>query len=163
MGRQVTFNGSVEWLYKDFKVRFSSDNIVLGVFSLASAGTQSPTSFSTNVERSSEKSPFQLPANATLDYTGSSWNCIKGYRRNNNSCVLVNMLPNAQLDYTGKNWKCRKGYRRHGNGCGRVQIPPNAELLLVVHCRTGSLGTKARIQIRIMLFQCYLYCLGSYT
>ena len=128
-----TNNGNVEWLYKSFRIQFSRSHEVIGVFSLNNMEKLSPTvvnaSSSESIKYISSKEPvFRLPKNAKLDYTGSNWECLRGYRRHNNSCISVKMPQNAKLDYTGSNWECRKGYRRHGKGCGRVQIPPNAKL-----------------------------------
>lgn len=127
-------NGTTEWLYKTFGVRLSKKNQVIGMFQRGQrpaaksnrVGVQQ--ALSRPVLASSANNKYQLPENAKLDYTGSDWECIKGFYRVNRTCRKVKIPPNAKLDYTGSNWECIRGFRRHGNGCGRVQIPRGAKL-----------------------------------
>jgi hypothetical protein len=126
-------DGNVEWMYKSFRVKFSNTHKVIGVFPLGGTAVKKVSASKTVYQKPVSYTPTanyasQLPRYAKLDYTKSGWECIKGYRRHNNSCVQVIIPQHGKLDYTGKNWECRKGYRRHGKGCGRVQIPPHAEL-----------------------------------
>jgi hypothetical protein len=71
---------------------------------------------------------FDVPANATLDYTGRAWECKHGYHRSGKGCVAVEMPANAAIDYTGHAWECKHGYRRSGKGCVAVEMPANAIL-----------------------------------
>jgi hypothetical protein len=67
-----------------------------------------------------------VPANATIDYTGRAWECKHGYRRAGTECVAVPLPANATIDYTGHAWECKRGYRRAGTECVVVPRPANA-------------------------------------
>jgi hypothetical protein len=82
---------------------------------------------STNMSPSSPPT-IDVPANATLDYTGHAWECKRGYQRSGDACAAVNMPANATLDYTGHTWECKHGYQRSGDACAVVNMPVNATL-----------------------------------
>ena len=72
--------------------------------------------------------PVAVPANASLDYLGSGWNCNRGYSRSGDSCQPVAVPANASLDYLGSGWNCDRGYSRSGDSCQPVAVPANASL-----------------------------------
>ena len=74
------------------------------------------------------QSPVDVPANASLDYTGHAWECQDSYRRSGNACVIIDMPANASIDYSGHAWECQRSYYRLGNACAVVNIPANATL-----------------------------------
>ncbi len=81
-----------------------------------------------------------VPANATLDYSGHAWECNRGYQRSGNECLVVKIPVNATLDYTGHAWECEQGYQRFGDQCTTVDMPANATLDYTGHaweCKDG--------------------------
>ena len=52
----------------------------------------------------------QVPPNAFLDSRGRDWECDRGYRKADQSCVAVKLPANAYLDSSGDRWKCERGY-----------------------------------------------------
>jgi hypothetical protein len=48
--------------------------------------------------------PLEVPRNAYLSSSGTSWYCDRGYRK----------APNAYLDYSGSDWRCESGFRKQG-------------------------------------------------
>jgi hypothetical protein len=69
-----------------------------------------------------------LPANAKMNLLGNDWECVRGYRRSGNECVVVEVPSNAKLNVLGNDWECQRGYRISGSECVRVEIPANAKL-----------------------------------
>ena len=69
-----------------------------------------------------------LPANASVNYLGTGWECNRGYYKSGNGCRQVQIPENASLNYLGSGWDCDRGYYKSGNGCLRVQIPNNASI-----------------------------------
>jgi uncharacterized protein YceK len=81
-----------------------------------------------------------VPANATLDYTGHAWECKRGYRRSGKTCRVIDLPANATLDYDGHAWECKQGYRQSGKTCRVVELPANAILDYTGHaweCKQG--------------------------
>ena len=62
-------------------------------------------------------SSLAIPANAFLSRSGRSWECERGFRREESTCIAVQVPPNAHLDYAGDNWKCNRGSHSHNSGC----------------------------------------------
>ena len=60
---------------------------------------------------------IQVPANASVDYTGRNWECNRGYRQSGDKCVGFSIPANAAVDYTGRNWECNRGFKTAGSGC----------------------------------------------
>ncbi len=77
---------------------------------------------------SAERDAVELPPNAHLDRSGRGWECDRGYRKSDDTCVAVEVPPNAYLDSYAENWKCKRGYRKSGNSCAPVEVPANAHL-----------------------------------
>ncbi|MAE92190.1 MAG: hypothetical protein CMI67_21900 [Pelagibaca sp.] len=69
-----------------------------------------------------------LPANASVNYLGTGWECNRGYYKSGNGCRQVQIPENASLNYLGSGWECDRGYYKSGSGCLRVQIPNNASI-----------------------------------
>jgi hypothetical protein len=63
-----------------------------------------------------------------LDYFGHDWECTRGYRREGDRCVRLQVPPHAFLDFSGHAWACERGYRQAGDRCIPVQVPPYAFL-----------------------------------
>jgi hypothetical protein len=47
----------------------------------------------------------------------TGWDCERGFKAQNNSCVAQAMPKNAHIDYSGSDWACDLPYRRRGNNC----------------------------------------------
>ena len=61
---------------------------------------------------------LRTPANASLDYSGHSWVCNRGYApARDGTCVAVSVPANASLDYSGHSWVCNRGYVQIGAEC----------------------------------------------
>lgn len=104
----------------------------------------------TNPQNTEDNSPdYALPENATLNFTGNDWTCIKGYRRNytTNSCEKVIIPANGELNFTGNDWTCIRGYSKNysSNTCDKVIIPQHGELNFTGNDWTCSRGYKKNI------------------
>jgi len=75
-----------------------------------------------------EKNTIEVPENAKLNYLGTDWECIRGYRRQAFSCSKVEMPENAKLNYSGDDWQCERGFRQSQGNCVAVPVPENATL-----------------------------------
>jgi hypothetical protein len=60
---------------------------------------------------------MDIPTNAFLSRSGRSWECERGFRREESACIAVQVPPNAHLGYAGDNWKCDRGFHSHNSGC----------------------------------------------
>ena len=69
-----------------------------------------------------------MPLNAKLDYTGTGWVCVNGYRQHGNECTKIELPPNAIIDYLGSDWTCKRGFQKRSSECIAVDIPKNAML-----------------------------------
>ncbi len=74
--------------------------------------------------------PLEVPRNAYLSSSGTSWYCDRGYRKEEKGCVSVKVPANAYLDDGdfGVGWRCDRGYRSSGGACIAVAVPANAFL-----------------------------------
>ncbi|MEJ2336304.1 MAG: hypothetical protein P8Y26_11840 [Gemmatimonadales bacterium] len=54
----------------------------------------------------------EAPPNSHAKSYGDGWECDRGFRRVNQSCVAVEVPPNAYLDPSGGRWECSRGYRK---------------------------------------------------
>ena len=71
------------------------------------------------------------PENATTQSYGTWWACNVGYRKANNTCVLIQVPPHAYLndDGYGRGWECVWGYRESDGRCDLLPVPQNAYLV----------------------------------
>ena len=69
-----------------------------------------------------------MPLNAKLDYTGTGWVCVNGYRQHGNECAKIELTPNAIIDYLGSDWTCKRGFQKRSSECIAVDITKNAVL-----------------------------------
>ena len=51
-----------------------------------------------------------------------------GYRRDNDSCLAVDVPGHGYLTSSGGYWACERGYKRSGEGCVAVIVPSNAHI-----------------------------------
>jgi hypothetical protein len=58
-----------------------------------------------------------LPKNAHLGYFGHDWECNRGFRRQGDECLPIQVPANAKLDTLGNDWECKSGFRRIRNEC----------------------------------------------
>ena len=56
-------------------------------------------------------------------FRGSGWECDRGYRKVDQSCVAIAVPDNAYLDSSGDRWKCERGFRESGDSCAPLEIP----------------------------------------
>jgi hypothetical protein len=68
------------------------------------------------------------PANAHPKLYGRGWECDRGYKEVQQSCVAVHVPPHAFLNSFGDGWECDRGYRETDGGCAIVEVPANAFL-----------------------------------
>jgi len=73
-------------------------------------------------------SDTKLPPHAVWQSWGSGWECQRGYRKEGERCVEVDVPPHAFLDYFGHAWRCHRGYQQEGDGCVPVRVPEHAHL-----------------------------------
>jgi hypothetical protein len=71
-----------------------------------------------------------VPANATANTYGESWECNEGYREINKFCVAIERPKNAYLTNRSydRGWACSYGYRELNNACIVFEVPKNAFL-----------------------------------
>ena len=58
-----------------------------------------------------------VPENGYLDFSGSSWRCERGFRRDREACLPLQLPPNTHVDYSGNAWACNDGYNRLVDDC----------------------------------------------
>ena len=71
-----------------------------------------------------------LPENAEAGRYGAGWECKRGFRQKDNSCIGVKLPDHAFLTKNtyGKGWDCYYGFAEKGDKCVAVQVPANAYL-----------------------------------
>lgn len=71
-----------------------------------------------------------LPENAEAGRYGSGWECKRGFRRQDDSCLEVKLPDHAYRVNTtyGKGWNCHYGFVEESDQCIAVQVPANAYL-----------------------------------
>lgn len=71
-----------------------------------------------------------IPVNAYLSTSGTAWHCERGYRREREACLKIEVPPNGFLSERayGSGWECDRGYREGLNGCEAVKVPANGYL-----------------------------------
>ena len=72
--------------------------------------------------------PDPLPENAKLNYLGTDWDCIRGFRRLQQQCEQIVIPDNAVLNQSGDGWECTRGFHQEDNQCVQIEIPANARL-----------------------------------
>ncbi len=61
---------------------------------------------------------LDIPDNGFLSEKGNDWECLRGFRKQEESgCASVELPLNAHLDYTGNNWECNRGFRENNSSC----------------------------------------------
>jgi hypothetical protein len=60
-----------------------------------------------------------VPANGYLADAGygPGWQCERGYRAVDETCVAVKVPENAHIDLFGSGWACNRPYRKQQDGC----------------------------------------------
>jgi len=66
------------------------------------------------------------PVNAHASRFGSSWECSRGFRRAEETCVAIKVPANAYLDSSGGDWECNRGFIKLDQGCKAVRVPADA-------------------------------------
>ena len=72
---------------------------------------------SLNKNTTKKSSNKVIPENAQMNYFGNDWECKRGYSKNINECIKIQIPANAELNYFGDNWQCKRGYSKNGNEC----------------------------------------------
>ena len=88
----------------------------------------------------------EIPANATLDFTGHGWMCQRGFQRQGQGCVALSVPQNASLTGAGNTWVCNSGFRRQGPGCVAIVVPEHASLDKTGHAWACDYGYTQRGQ-----------------
>jgi len=81
-----------------------------------------------------------LPPHAKWQSWGNGWECQRGYRKEDQRCIEIDVPPHAFLDVFGHDWECERSYRREGERCVPVQVPEHAHLDITGHdweCQRG--------------------------
>ena len=81
-----------------------------------------------------------LPPHAKWQSWGNGWECQRGYRKEDQRCIEIDVPPHAFLDAIGHDWECERGYRREGGRCVPVQVPEHAHLAYSGHGWTCNDG-----------------------
>src|SRR6185312_8936375 len=70
------------------------------------------------------------PRHAQASLYGGGWECSRGFRQVEETCVPIKVPPNAYLSSYGRDWECNRGYIKddEGLGCKVVKIPANAHV-----------------------------------
>ena len=63
-----------------------------------------------------------------LGRSGSDWQCNRGYRKQAESCIPVELPPNGYLDSSGQGWDCERGFKRGLRTCLPLAVPRNAHV-----------------------------------
>jgi len=58
-----------------------------------------------------------VPQNGYLDGSGHSWQCERGFEREQTVCKALAVPANAYISYSGNNWSCADGFRRRDDRC----------------------------------------------
>ena len=67
------------------------------------------------------------PANATANAYGSGWQCDRGFRNVDGTCLAVTVPANAFLTGSyGSGWACSHGYKQDNDACDPLVVPANA-------------------------------------
>lgn len=75
-------------------------------------------------------SSVEVPENAHAKSYGNGWECDRGYRAVDGTCIAVKVPANGYFvgaSY-GVGWKCDRGYRKVDEACVTVEVPENAHL-----------------------------------
>src|SRR6185312_8361148 len=67
-----------------------------------------------------------LPDHARASGHLNGWDCLRGFRRDLDTCVAVKVPANAYLTPSGTDWECNRGYMKNSHGCIAVRVPANA-------------------------------------
>jgi hypothetical protein len=61
----------------------------------------------------------KVPANGflTRSTSGLGWECDRGYRKTQATCVAVKLPENAHLGFLGNDWECNKPYSKRMQAC----------------------------------------------
>src|SRR5579871_1208845 len=69
----------------------------------------------------------EVPLNGQAKPYGRGWECKRGFRQDERTCIPITLPENAYLsDSSDPGWRCRYGYKQNGNLCAMVRVPPNA-------------------------------------
>lgn len=96
-------------------------SVVAGLQAIALGGITFPTV-------AAQHGSTDMPAHAHPERFGSGWECDRGYVRQGDTCVAIEVPENAYLDSSGRGWKCDRGFRRERQACVPINVPANAFL-----------------------------------
>ncbi len=71
-----------------------------------------------------------VPENAFLRSSGYSWQCDRGYRKDRENCVLIDLPDKAYLtdNGSGSGWSCERGFTASSGACVAIAVPENGYL-----------------------------------
>ena len=74
--------------------------------------------------------PEDIPDHATTPRFGGGWDCERGYRKKDGSCIAVKLPSNAYATDSalGLGWKCRRGFKEVKGACVTVDVPEHGYL-----------------------------------
>ncbi len=59
---------------------------------------------------------------------GDRWQCDRGFKRDGDQCVEIQVPEHAFLALGGAGWRCERGFRRIDDRCDAIQLPKHAFL-----------------------------------
>jgi hypothetical protein len=73
---------------------------------------------------------YSCPLHAYLDAFGRDWQCDRGYRKSDESCVAIDVPPHGYLvdGSYGSGWKCERGYNATNDACVAIKVPEHGYL-----------------------------------
>lgn len=83
----------------------------------------------TEVDRTS-CDPIPVPPDAFLQSSGRDWQCDRGFRRAEETCVPIVLPPHAYLseEWSGPGWACDRGFSAEADRCVPIAVPENGYL-----------------------------------
>jgi hypothetical protein len=67
-----------------------------------------------------------IPPNAYAEGRAGQWDCERGFRKDGDRRISMNVPGNAHLSSSGLSWSCDRGFRRERDSCIKVIVPANA-------------------------------------
>jgi hypothetical protein len=72
--------------------------------------------------------PIVVPKNAQRANNQDGWVCNSGFRKADESCIVLTLPEKAFLNQEGNDWECQRGYVKYKGRCAAIRIPANAVL-----------------------------------
>ena len=99
------------------------------------------------IDKNNACAPVIIPTNAF--FTGSAWQCDRGYRRLDESCVLIELPENGFLTNSSYDtgWECIRGFRAEGATCVEILVPKGGYLSDSISAKQGWQCLRGYIKV----------------